>query len=175
MSNDNRYYDYKKLQYEADLVRYRSDLQAWNALPDDKKRALSREAEDRRLGMWSLGVAAGASYFLYHYVEHTLKGDTFWEVWGGATLVFAVVALILRKIIGKAARGIVIASLIAVICSALISVGADHLHKPMSSTLSRIIFWALFAFGVLCEYGGAFHASAAPGRPTPPTKPPSYG
>lgn len=171
MNNESSYYENQKLRYEADLVRYRSDLQAWNALSDDKKKTLHRRAEQNKLGLWSLAVAAGASYFLYRFVEHRLTGDTFWIVWGGATLAFVAISICLRKLVGRTARGTVIALIAALVCSTLISVLADNMHKPISKPLGHGIFWTIFAIGLLIEIAGGYHASGAPSAPTPPSKP----
>jgi hypothetical protein len=163
-------YQKEKDEYESKILEYESSLRQWNFLTDEEREHLHKNAESNSRMMWSLGVAAVVSFFLYTKMQKNYSGDSFWFTWGGASAVIFIIAALGNKIFGLLARSLVIACVAGAVSYLGIALLQHNASIPPSNELGYWVVAIVSVISFLAALVG-HRASAKPSRPTRPTRP----
>lgn len=163
-------YQMDKDVYERKLIEYEASLRRWHSLSKEDRAKAHTEAEASSRVAWSLGVAALISIVMYFEMQKQYAGDNFWLMWGGASVVIAIFAVLGSKVLGLLARSCFFASA----TGAIFYFGVGFLqHNTSNPPSDELKFWAVTIASLLAFILAlvSYRASGEPSAPTPPTRP----
>jgi len=175
MTNDRdairRRNEQKKLRFESDLIRYHEHMSEWNSLSNKERWMLDKQAEKSNLSFWTLlGICVATFFAVRNYLSVRYSGDDLWIYSSIGFVVSCVVILPFAKFIGRIIRGALMGGLLCVIAFLLLTVVPRiFTSEGPSLQLVRIVSIGLGVLAFIGEWGGAYHASARPKRPSPPS------
>lgn len=155
----------REQQYQQNMVRYHTELNAWHQLSDEQKAQRSNDAEDNSRRFWSFIFTAFISYLLYQSMRPSMAGDAFWLSWGGITIVVLVIALCLAKYVGKLIRAVVYAGIGACVSYGLMYLFMNDASAGLKNGIAIGLGIILFLLGILTD---TFKAAGAPREPIRP-------
>lgn len=164
-------YRREKAQYDAALVRYQTELLEWHSLTEDEKARRAVDAERNSRALWSCVPAAILSVIYFDKFQASYSGDTFWLMWGGASIGILLACLLASRLIGLTFRALSFGGIASGVCYFLLHFVQGHATNPPSD---KLVYGVMAVVGVivfLISLTSASHNDGKPKLPIAPTRP----
>lgn len=164
-------YRREKAQYDAALVRYQVELLEWNGLTEDEKARRAVDAEKNSRALWSCVPAAILSFSYFIKFKASYSGDTFWLMWGGASIGILLACLLASRLIGLTFRAISFGGFAGGVCYFLLHILQGNVSNPPSDNLLYGVTAVVGVIVFLISLTRASHKDGKPKLPVAPTRP----
>lgn len=95
----------KLTEYNSELNRFNDGLRDWNMLSYEERRILNENKEDEHRFGWSILLVIMLAIGLAIFLKQKYHGHMFFYIWGGSSLVLAIIVMFLYRVFGLFARG----------------------------------------------------------------------